>query len=134
MPLFLFIFIFYNIHTFIQSQYFHSSAFAEASLHVLIACMLSGEDLPAVSSRESNSGLPYSKPTRCQLSHAAPYLAQCFNNKTLYKIFPIQCQKQPNFPERWPVIFYFDFFTLFYVGPDSNLALELAILENIYMY
>jgi hypothetical protein len=23
--------------------------------------------------RESNSGLPYSKPTRYQLSHAAPY-------------------------------------------------------------
>jgi hypothetical protein len=26
-----------------------------------------------VPSRESNSGLPYSKPTRYQLSHAAPY-------------------------------------------------------------
>jgi hypothetical protein len=37
MPLFLFIFIFYNIHTFIQSQYIHPSPFAEASLHVFIA-------------------------------------------------------------------------------------------------
>jgi hypothetical protein len=41
MPLFLFIFdLFYNIHTFIQSQYIHPSPFAEASLHILIACVL----------------------------------------------------------------------------------------------
>jgi hypothetical protein len=65
-------FWFYNIHTFIQSQYIHPSSFAEASLHILIACVLSGENFPVVPSRESNSGLPYSKPTRCQLSHAAP--------------------------------------------------------------
>ena len=31
------------------------------------------ENFPVVPSRESNSGLPYSKPTRCQLSRAAPY-------------------------------------------------------------
>jgi hypothetical protein len=48
------------------------SPFAEASLHFFIACLLSGDDLPVVPSRESNSGLPYSKPTRYQLSHAAP--------------------------------------------------------------
>ena len=73
MPLFLFILIiFNNIHTFIQSQYIHPSPFAEASLHILIACVLSGENFPVGPSRESNSGLPYSKPTRCQLSHAAP--------------------------------------------------------------
>jgi hypothetical protein len=75
MPLFLFYFDFYNIHTFIQSQYIHPSPFAEASLHILIACVLSGENFPVVPSRESNPGLPYSKPTRCQLSHAAPYLS-----------------------------------------------------------
>jgi hypothetical protein len=34
MPLFLFILIVYNIHTFIQSQYIHPSPFAEASLGV----------------------------------------------------------------------------------------------------
>jgi hypothetical protein len=68
------LFWFYNIHTFIQSQYIHPSSFAEASLHFLIACVLSGENFPVVPSRESNSGLPYSKPTRCQLSHAAPCL------------------------------------------------------------
>ncbi len=63
-------FIFSNIHTIIQS---HShNTFAEASLHLLIACKLSGTDLPVVPSRESNSGLPSSKPTRYQLSHAAP--------------------------------------------------------------
>jgi hypothetical protein len=33
----LFIFIFYHIHTFIQSQYIHPSPFAEASLHFFIA-------------------------------------------------------------------------------------------------
>ncbi len=32
-----FIFIFYDIHTFIQSQYIYPSPFAEASLHFLIA-------------------------------------------------------------------------------------------------
>jgi hypothetical protein len=75
MPLFfLFIFHFFNnIHTFIQSQYIHLSPFVEASLHILIACVLSGGNFPVGPSRESNSGLPYSKPTRCQLSHAAPY-------------------------------------------------------------
>jgi hypothetical protein len=67
MPLFLFILIVY-IHSFIQSQYIHPSPFAEASLHILIAGVLSGENFPVGSSRESNSGLPYSKPTRCQLS------------------------------------------------------------------
>jgi hypothetical protein len=74
MPLFLFIFHILYILTFIQSQFIHPSPFAEASLHFFIACMLSGEDLPVVPSRESNSGLPYnySKPTRYQLSHAAP--------------------------------------------------------------
>jgi hypothetical protein len=75
MPLFLFIFHILYTHTFIQSLFIHPSPFAEASLHFFIACMLSGEDLPVVPSRESNSGLPYSKPTRCQLRHAAPYCA-----------------------------------------------------------
>jgi hypothetical protein len=71
------LFIFYNIHTYIHSitfiQYIYPSPFAEASLHFFIACLLSGKDLPVVPSRESNSGLPYSKPTRYQLSNAAPY-------------------------------------------------------------
>jgi hypothetical protein len=31
--------------------------------------------LPVVPSRESNSGVPYSKPTRYQLGHAAPFWA-----------------------------------------------------------
>ncbi len=48
------------------------SPFAEASLHFLIAFVLSGENLPVVPSRESVPGLPSSKPTRYQLSHAAP--------------------------------------------------------------
>ncbi len=70
-------FIFYNIHTYIHPitfiQYIYPSPFAEASLHLLIAFKLSGEDIPVVPSRESNSGLPSSKPTHYQLSHAAPY-------------------------------------------------------------
>jgi hypothetical protein len=61
MSLFLIILIFYNIHTFIQSQNIHPSPFAEASLHFFIANVLSGENFPVVPSRESNSGLPYSK-------------------------------------------------------------------------
>jgi hypothetical protein len=58
-----------HIHTMIP--YIHPSPFAEASLHFLIALVLSGENLPVVPSRELNSGLPYSKPTRYQLSRAA---------------------------------------------------------------
>ncbi len=74
MPLFLFIFhIFITyIHTITFIHYIYPSPFAEASLHFFIASMLSGRHLPVVPSRESNSGLPYSKPTRYQLSHAAP--------------------------------------------------------------
>ncbi len=72
-------FIFYNIHTYIHTitfiQYISPSPFAEAFLHFFIASMLSGKHLPVVPSQESNSGLPYSKPTRYQLSHAAPLLS-----------------------------------------------------------
>ncbi len=59
------------IHTITFIQYIHPSPFVEAPLHFFIASMLSGKHLPVVPSRESNSGLPYSKPTRYQLSHAA---------------------------------------------------------------
>ncbi len=62
------------LHSITFIQYIYPSPFAEASLHFFIACML-GKHLPVVPSRESNSGLPYSKPTRYQLSHAAPYWA-----------------------------------------------------------
>ncbi len=41
---------------------------------------LSGKTLPVVPSQESNPGLPYSKPTRYQLSHAAPYWATPHHN------------------------------------------------------
>ncbi len=44
--LFVLFFIFYNIHTYIHTitfkQYFYPSPFAEASLHIFIACLLSG--------------------------------------------------------------------------------------------
>ncbi len=69
-------FIFYNTHTYIHSitfiQHIYPSSFAGASLHFIIACKLSETNLPVVPSRESNSGLPYSKLTRYQLSHDAP--------------------------------------------------------------
>ncbi len=62
----------YNMRTKRQLlQYNYPSPFSGASLHLLIACRKS---LPVVPSRESNSGLPYSKPTYYQLSHAAPSL------------------------------------------------------------
>jgi hypothetical protein len=41
----------------------------------LHSCRLSGRNLPGVPSRDSNSGLPYSKPALYQLSCAAPYWA-----------------------------------------------------------
>ncbi len=52
-------------------HYINPSPFAEVSLHFIIACKLSGENLPVIPNRESNSGLPYSKLTRCHMSHAA---------------------------------------------------------------
>ncbi len=59
--LFLFILIFYItfIHPITFIQYIHPSSF-------------SGKNLLWVLSRESNSGLAYSKPTNYQLRHAAP--------------------------------------------------------------
>jgi hypothetical protein len=42
-------------------------------LSYLHSCRLSGRNLLGVPSRDSNSGLPYSKPARYQLSHAAPW-------------------------------------------------------------
>jgi hypothetical protein len=71
MPL---IFVYFSYFmTYIHSfNHIHPSSFAEVSLHIFIAGKLSGKNLPVVPSRESISGLPYSKPTRYQLSHAAP--------------------------------------------------------------
>jgi hypothetical protein len=54
--------IFYNIHTIIQSHLYNT--FTKSSLHLIIACKLSGTELPVVPSRELNSGLPFSKPTK----------------------------------------------------------------------
>ncbi len=65
------------IHSFnhIHTIHIYPSPVAEVFLHLFIAGTLSGKNLPVVPSRESNSGLPYSKPTRYQLSHAAPAAA-----------------------------------------------------------
>ncbi len=86
----------YFIHTFIQSQYIYLSPFAEASLHFLIACMLSGENFLVVPSRVLNSGLHYSKRMRWQLGHVAPYLslaapfwATPYHAKSIYQIFQL---------------------------------------------
>ncbi len=58
------------IHTFIQS---HSSVAIRCGLSPFLHRLFAQwGNLPVVPSRESNSGLPYSKPTRYQLSHAAP--------------------------------------------------------------
>ncbi len=74
-----FFFICYNMHTvhaFIQSHSYntfirhHSPGLLSISSSLVGSV---GKNLPLVPSRESNSGLPYSKPTRYQLSHAAPF-------------------------------------------------------------
>jgi hypothetical protein len=80
MPLFLFYFFeilqnIQSIHSITFIQYIHPSPFAEVPLHFLIASQLSGKNLPGVPSRESNSGLPYSKLAHYQLSYAAPLLS-----------------------------------------------------------
>ncbi len=59
----------YNtVDTFIQSFIHNIRRGPSPYLH---SCRLSGRNLHGVPSRDSNSGLPYSKPARYQLSHAA---------------------------------------------------------------
>ncbi len=76
--------IFYNIHSYNHINTIHPSPFAEASLHLLIACKLSGKNLPVVLSRESNLGLPYSKPTCYQLSPFVIYPFRRFLSRLLF--------------------------------------------------
>jgi hypothetical protein len=59
-------------HTFITTFVLHSH-YIRRDLSPFIALSLSGKNLPGVPSREFNSGLPYSRPSRYQLSYAAPY-------------------------------------------------------------
>jgi hypothetical protein len=66
------IYISQYIHSITFIQYIHPSPFAEVPLHLLIAGLLSGKNLPWVPSPELNSRLPYSKSTHYQLSYAAP--------------------------------------------------------------
>ncbi len=77
----LFVYFYYSvtIHTFIQS-FTHNIRWGPSPY--LHSCRLSGRNLPGVPSRDSNSGLPYSKPAHYQLSCAAPcvcsfYFEQC---------------------------------------------------------
>ena len=77
MPLFLFIFCFHNLqyrHTFNPIHTIHISVAVRRGLspspHRFVSSV--GKTVPVVPSRESNSGLTYSKPTRYQLSNAAP--------------------------------------------------------------
>ncbi len=85
------------IHSIIFIQYIHSSPFAEVRygtvpLHFLIAGQLSGKNLSRVPSRESNSGLPYSKPTHYVGTYwvsAAPYpnCLQCVSGSSFLSQF-----------------------------------------------
>jgi hypothetical protein len=76
MPLFLNLFFFIQyrryIHTIIHSSFINIRWGPSPYLH---SCRLSGRNLHGVPSRDSNPGLPYSKPARYQLSHAAPKLS-----------------------------------------------------------
>jgi hypothetical protein len=62
------------IHSFIQSHsyntFIHRHSLRPLSISSSLVCSV-GKNLPVVPSRELNSDLPYSKPTRYQLSHAA---------------------------------------------------------------
>jgi hypothetical protein len=70
------LFVYFHIFITYIHSFNHNTFIRRHSLKPLTIssslCQLSGENLPVVPSRESNSGLPYSKPTCCQLSHAAP--------------------------------------------------------------
>jgi hypothetical protein len=74
MSLFLYIYfsIFVTIHTFIQPLIHNIRRGPSPYLH---SCRLIGRNLQGVRSRDSNSGLPYSRPAHYHLSCAAPYLS-----------------------------------------------------------
>ncbi len=80
----LFVYFSYFLTYILSSNHIHT-IHSPRPLHLLIACKLSGTDLPVVPSRESNSGLPSSKPTRYQLCNAAP--------QYLLKKFAVLCQQ-----------------------------------------
>ncbi len=107
MPLFLFILdFFYNIHKFIQPQYIHPSPFAEASLHILIACVLSGEtslwgraeNRTRACLTASRRAANWAMPPHSQLSHAAPQLPQAM------QLWP---HSRVNKDVCWPVHMYY---------------------------
>ncbi len=72
MPLFLHSFFFYTIDTFIQHSYINIRWCLSPYLH---SCWLSGQNFHGVPSRDSNLGLPYSKPAHYHMRHAAPCLS-----------------------------------------------------------
>jgi hypothetical protein len=69
--LFAFIFLLYN--RYIHSSFdIHSQTFEHTLMPISMSPWLRGRNLHGVPSRDSNSGLPYSKPAYYHLSHAAP--------------------------------------------------------------
>jgi hypothetical protein len=67
-----FVFTITYIHNYIST--IHSSISSRRGLSPFSSLLsLSGKNLPGVPSRELNSGLPYSRPARYQLSYAAPF-------------------------------------------------------------
>jgi hypothetical protein len=101
MPLFLFIFHIL-LHTYIHLitfiHYIYPSPFAIAITISISSSRVSsvGENLPVVPSRESNSGLPYSKPTRYQLCHAAPDFSLAWLEAACYFSESGQAQLETN--------------------------------------
>jgi hypothetical protein len=71
MPLFCLFFIFYHIHTFIQ--YIYPSPFAEASLHFLIACMLSGGTPPCGAEPRIELGPALQQADACRNKHSKSF-------------------------------------------------------------
>ncbi len=70
MPLFLNFIFLYKIDTFVHHSFIN--ILAEAPISVSSQLSAQWAELHGMPSRNTNSGLPYSKPARYQLSHAAP--------------------------------------------------------------
>ncbi len=79
------------IHTFIQphsyNTFIHCHSLRPLSISSYLVCSV-GKHLPVVPRRESNSSLPYSKPTRYKLSHAAP----SFKARKIKSLFYVHVQ------------------------------------------
>ncbi len=105
-----YLFYLFQLHTFIITfiQYIYDLSIGYPSIHQFHHCLFAQrENLPGVPSRDSNSGMPYSRPAHYQLSYAAPLLSYAapywatlhpdYFNRFVARCRWIRCSELPTF-------------------------------------